>query len=395
MAAKRLLGPLSGAVVVVVGRLYAVTAVAIGAGVTWWAWPPTFPTPDEAKDRISAVAEQTKAETDAIRTGLAAAGGAGAVFTLLLAVRRQRTTEDDSQQQRMTELYTVAAEQLGHDSAAVRLAGLYALQRLGLSYPEQRQAIVNVWCAYLRMPFRDPDADGVEGEERAERRQELQVRLTVQRLLREHVHSGPPEGEPASPQYWGDKLDVDLTGATLYELDLRACRIHPRTTFAGATFAGGAWFESATFTGDATSGSVTFAGGAWFGDASFANGAWFKDATFTGSARFGGVSFAGDAEFDYATFTGDAWFEKVTFTSHARFGDVSFAGDVRFDGAMARRDRDHVWPTGWELVGVASGEAPEGEDPDAPWGQVVSLARAENGMDAIPATADGADVAHP
>ncbi|WP_369787289.1 hypothetical protein [Saccharomonospora xinjiangensis] len=54
-------------------------------------------------------------------------GGAGAVFTLLLAVRRQRSTEHDSEQQRMTELYTAAAEQLGHESAAVRLASLYAL----------------------------------------------------------------------------------------------------------------------------------------------------------------------------------------------------------------------------------------------------------------------------
>ena len=51
------------------------------------------------------------------------------------------------------ELYTKAVEQLGSDQAPVRFSGLYALERLAQDNPAHRQAIVNVICAYLRMPF--------------------------------------------------------------------------------------------------------------------------------------------------------------------------------------------------------------------------------------------------
>lgn len=327
--------------------LYAVIAVAIGAGATWWAWPPTFPTPDTVKDRISAMAEQTKAETDAIRTGLAAAGGAGAVFTLLLAVRRQRSTEEDSQQQRMTELYTAAAEQLGHERAAVRLAGLYALQRLGQTYPEQRRLIVNVWCAYLRMPFRAPDTEGLD----------------------EHAHSGPGEGEPALPQFWGEALDVDLTGATLYELDLRHCRIHPRTIFNRATFIGRASFTHTTFTGIA-----------WFGDATFTDGALFAHAAFTDATFFGGATFTKGASFHDARFTGYPYFSNVTFTGSVSFRKAALPNGIDFTKARAQRDRAHVWPAGWELVAAERGDVPGGEDPDVAWGWLVRVP-AESGAD--------------
>ena len=53
----------------------------------------------------------------------------------------------------VTELYTKAVEQLGSDKAPVRLGGLYALERLAQDNPAQHQTIVNVICAYLRMPF--------------------------------------------------------------------------------------------------------------------------------------------------------------------------------------------------------------------------------------------------
>ncbi|WP_031171361.1 hypothetical protein [Streptosporangium roseum] len=54
-------------------------------------------------------------------------------------------------------MYTKAAEQLGHAGAAVRLAGLYALERLAQDNPGHRQTIVNVICAYLRMLYTPPE----------------------------------------------------------------------------------------------------------------------------------------------------------------------------------------------------------------------------------------------
>ena len=58
----------------------------------------------------------------------------------------------DTSEPHITE-YTKAVEQLGSDKALVRFAGLYALERLAQDNPAYRQTIVNVICAYLRMPF--------------------------------------------------------------------------------------------------------------------------------------------------------------------------------------------------------------------------------------------------
>ena len=118
---------------------------------------------------------------DAVKTAFGVGAGAGGVFALWLATRRQRTmelqlaettrvagvTERDLEERRVTELYTKAVEQLGSDKAPVRLGGFYALERLGQDNPKQRQTIVNVLCAYLRMPFEAPET-GLRGRTGAE-----------------------------------------------------------------------------------------------------------------------------------------------------------------------------------------------------------------------------------
>ncbi len=64
--------------------------------------------------------------------------------------------ETDAEARRITELYTRAADQLGSSQAPVRLADLYALERLAQSSPGRLQTIVHVVCAFLRMPFTVP-----------------------------------------------------------------------------------------------------------------------------------------------------------------------------------------------------------------------------------------------
>jgi hypothetical protein len=101
-------------------------------------------------------------QLDAIRTAGTLVIGTGGAVALLLTARRQRYTEltlvhttHDATERRITELYIKAADQLGSVQAPVRLAGLYALERLAHSAVEHRQSIVNVICAYLRMPTRN------------------------------------------------------------------------------------------------------------------------------------------------------------------------------------------------------------------------------------------------
>ena len=107
----------------------------------WTPVPARVPNPDELR-------------LDRIRTGLTVAAGLAAGVTLLMTLRRQalseraqrfaesaqRFAQSDALEQRITALYVAAAEQLGNDKAAVRLAGLYALDRLGQDHL-QRAAI--------------------------------------------------------------------------------------------------------------------------------------------------------------------------------------------------------------------------------------------------------------
>ena len=131
--------------------LLAVVAVAVaGGGLTWWLLSIAAADPNAS----------ASVQIDAIRTGLSAAVGTGGAFALLLAFRRQRSTEvsavhtiTDATERRVTELYTKAADQLGSDKAPVRLAGLYALERLAQDNPDltgARLVGANLTKAYLR-----------------------------------------------------------------------------------------------------------------------------------------------------------------------------------------------------------------------------------------------------
>ncbi len=311
--------------------------------------------------------DRANSRLDAVRTGLAAGAGAGAAVGLMLAFRRQHhqevatvLTDLDATERRITELYTKAVEQLGNDKAPVRLGGLYALERLAQDNPAHRQTIVNVICAYLRMPFSptappmskpEPEAADEQGERDTEAeatadgigdtwQQEGQVRLTAQRILAEHLRDDRAKEkrstDPPSPRLWPD-IRLDLAGATLIDFNLEY-GVMAYANFSWATFSGNARFDGATFSGDAGVDGATFSGYAGFGRATFSGnarfggatfgvgyGAVFDGATFTGYANFSGATFGGIAVFDGATFSSNAGFDRATFGGTAVFGGASFS----------------------------------------------------------------------
>ena len=363
--------------------------------------------------------DRANSRLDAVRTGLAAGAGAGAAVGLMLAFRRQHhqeiatvLTDRDATERRITELYTKAVEQLGNDKAPVRLGGLYALERLAQDNPAHRQTIVNVICAYLRMPFSPtaptskPEPEATEedlGEPAAENetrtvalgdtwQQERQVRLTAQRILAEHLRDDRAKDQqstdPPSARFW-PSIRLDLAGATLIDFNLddgvmadasstgrpspatpgSAGRPSPATPcsagrpsagdafFAGATFTGGALFDGAPSAATPSSArrpspATPVRRGDLHRRRLVRRGdlrpAWFGRATFSGRAFFGGATFTGDAGFGEATFSGDARFDGATFTGGA--DGVSFErSHVLSPGAQ------HVWPTGWRLGPDGSG----------------------------------------
>ncbi|MFG2076907.1 pentapeptide repeat-containing protein [Nonomuraea maritima] len=324
--------------------------------------------------------KQISTRIEVARTALAAAAGVGAAVTLMLAVRRQRHQElatahttHDATERRVTELYTKAVEQLGNDQAPVRLGGLYALERLAQDTPALRQTIVDVVCAYLRMPYTPLREDRYEKVRVAQRNartgisrsaanssrdpeEELQVRLTAQRILTDHLRFQAPRRRwrqrhaDHSARHWPD-IHLDLVGATLINLDLSNCR------FAEAKFA------KATFTGHTLFHETTFTDTAWFNTASFADDVWFDGAVFTEAALFHSATFTRDVFFRNAAFTGDVRFNGASFECHAVFDEAVFSEgtDIRFDEVTgleaaeldgvrlmpAAENTERVWPPSW------------------------------------------------
>ncbi|MFC6092941.1 pentapeptide repeat-containing protein [Saccharothrix lopnurensis] len=246
---------------------------------------------------------------DVVRTASGIVLGTGGGAALLLTARRQRSTEldlrqkdHDATERRVTEMYGKAADQLGSDKAPVRLAGLYALERLAQHHPAHRQTIVNLVCAYLRMPFTPPPEVRV-GPRDAHRFEELEVRRTATGLLAEHLRPDRAEA------FWAD-IALDLSNATLVKLVLTRAQVRT-ASFVGTTFTGPATFRGTTFT----------------------RGADFREARFRGLADFRRVGF-GESAFRGAVFEGETDFGVHT--------------DATLTGARTRtRDVRRKWPDGW------------------------------------------------
>jgi hypothetical protein len=305
---------------------WAAIVVLVGVGVAVWLLL--------AYGGGNAAADQ--AHLDAIRTAGTIVVGSGGAVALLLAARRQRSTEialrhqeratatseHDATERRITDLYTKAVEQLGSDKAPVRLGGLYALERLADDNAGHRQTIVNMLCAYLRMPFelpKDPpeDASTDRLKEHRDQERELQVRLAAQHLLVAHLQPGEDPDNPIE-RFWAD-IELDLTGAVLLNFSLSQCAVRA-ADFRWATFEGHASFWASTFNGTAA-----------FSGATFTSHASFGPTTFSGMANFVRAKIAGNANFESTTFSGNANFRSTTVSGAAKFG-LATLPDRRYAG---------------------------------------------------------------
>ncbi|GIH03399.1 hypothetical protein Rhe02_14660 [Rhizocola hellebori] len=342
-------------------------------------------------DTSVTVTDADRMRLDRIKTGLTMAAGLAAGATLLMALRRQslseraqRFAESDALEQRTTALYVAAADQLASEKAAVRLAGLYSLERLGQDNPKLRQTVFNVWCAYLRMPYTPPlevlrrnaesspsrpaeDAPLPEPKEGAERRQELEVRRTAQRLLAAHV-SIDGDGAPLDG-YWlserGLLLSIDLTAAELVDFTLGHCvlgdtildeaQFHDITDLREAQFYGVAGLGEAQFHG------VVLLSEAQFHDKADLHGTQFHDKAFLRRAHFhsvadlSGTQFHDIADLGEAQFHGNADLRGAEFYGMASLGQAQFHGNADL-GEVQRITLEGVHaspratlPSGWVL----------------------------------------------
>lgn len=232
---------------------------------------------------------------DASKVALGLAAGIGAVVALTLSYRRHRIEESQSRrddQRLLLERFDKAADHLGHEQPSVRLAGVYALAHVADDWDEQRQACIDVLCAYLRLQ----PANEVKANE------DREIRQTIVRLITDHLRID--RGDPRSWQ----GHDLDFSGAVFDGV----------FDFSLAKFSGGTVrFDRAIFLGDA----VDFAGAQVSG----------------GVVRFVGATFSSaNLGFNRAEFVGGrVRFDRSRFVEGVvRFSGARFAGsDVSFDKA--------------------------------------------------------------
>ncbi|WP_228801608.1 hypothetical protein [Nocardia puris] len=257
---------------------------------------------------------------DLVRSAVPIAALAAGVFAAVYAYRKQRVDEAASHRadaEHLSSRYQGAAEQLGDDKAAVRLAGVYALARLADDWPEQRQTCIDVLCAYYRMHV---DTDALTSSEQ-------QVRETILSSILERL------GHQSAPSWRG------------YSFDLRRSYFNTELRFTagiGDTFidATGAIFDGCELILSVP--ALDDLGVLALDKAIFKNDAKVE---ISGWLRTGVISFKDaqllESRFDFTGVVIDGgridFYETQFVTASAFFSGAHFhAGETRFDRAIFR-----------------------------------------------------------
>ena len=90
--------------------------------------------------------DRSQAGISLIQTVATIVGGI-AIFWNIILSRQQLVS---SQEQNITERFSIAVEQLGHEQTAVRIGGIYSLERIAKDSPRDHWSIMEVLAAFVR-----------------------------------------------------------------------------------------------------------------------------------------------------------------------------------------------------------------------------------------------------
>jgi uncharacterized protein YjbI with pentapeptide repeats len=320
---------------------YAVLGLLGLAGVVllvWWVPPALYDYVDNEKDRAAAEAS-TRTGIIAGLAGLAALGG------LAITARTYRLTE----QGHITERYTKAIEQLGQAELAVRLGGLYALERIAVDSERDHPTVVEVLSAFIREGSRkqgtpragqgtvqqaaETDTPAPESDATPRPPTDIQAALTVLGRLPQR---------PEIPR--ADLSEAQLSGAQLQKANLSGAQLD------GANLSG-AQLEKANLSEARLDGANLSGADLIWADLS---GAWLADVDLSGAqllganlsrARLGKANMSearliganlSDAHLEGADLSG-AWLERANLTdAHLEGADLSGAWLIEADLSGAR-----------------------------------------------------------
>ena len=193
-----------------------VTAVLAGLAYCWWLAPTwkEISTIEETRQRVSS-------QNEVVRTTAQIALGVlvlmGLFFTARRVVAAEQTakaahrTVEVAQEGQITERFTRAIEQLGNDKIAIRLGGIYALERIAKDSDKDHWQVMEVLTAYVR---ENSPSDWYPGNI-----QPLQQILTdIQAIL---TALGRRNTEHETPEHMLNLRMTDLRGAEMEKADLR------------------------------------------------------------------------------------------------------------------------------------------------------------------------------
>lgn len=188
-----------------------------------------------------------------------------AVIALPLAVWRSVVADRQSktaQQGLLNERYQKGGEMLGSDVLSVRLAGVYALQRLAAEHSEQYHIqVMRLFCAFLRLPTKDQSLEIGQAPIRSGTL--LGLRQDVESVLEAVGHRTPTQKAlERKAEFRLDLRGADLSEAQISGADLSKAMFHhanlsnvqfANTDLKEASFRladlSNAWLYEARFTG--------------------------------------------------------------------------------------------------------------------------------------------------
>ncbi|MDX3101626.1 pentapeptide repeat-containing protein [Nonomuraea angiospora] len=282
---------------------------------------------------------------DLVKISFGVVAGVGAVVAVIVAYRRQKIDEaaahraEAAEARETTKLFndrfSTASEKLGHEAPAVRLAAVHALAAIADDAPTRdlRQMVIDVLCAYLRMPYSpNPGQNGPQSE-RLTFAGLREVRHTIIRIISARLRND------ASVPWQGH--DFDFTGTVFDGGDFRNITVPSgKMLFDGTEFSAGIIdFSDSHFSG----GSVSFEGALFGGATIYFNASNFSGAEVVfnkveltaGQMDFGEVAVTGGKlGFHNSLFSGGT----ISFISATIKGGTVWFGTTRFNGSRTYMD---------------------------------------------------------
>lgn len=178
-------------------------------------------------DYVKAVNDARVSLLQGIAGAVLLAGAYGTWRQLTHNVQDSRERRELDRQGQITERFGQAVELLGSETVSARLGGVYALDRVASESVRDREAIVHVLAAYVRVrsPWPPPDGSDHPADQPIERTPPLRVRaMDVQAALSVLGRWGPTD-DGDRPWPTADLSSADLRLANLENAHLWRVRL--------------------------------------------------------------------------------------------------------------------------------------------------------------------------